>query len=404
MDKNPDQLYLHLVWVDPSNDEQQTLMTLLDSLKTITIGSDDNNTVVLKDTQVSRQHAKLEQIDGKVLLTDLKSMNQTFVDGEAIDSKVGTPLQNGDRFTIRPVVFAVGIQPSSAYLIVRWSKAGDQPHEKTVDLPILLGRDGNNSIVLPDEQEHVSRHHATIEQHGDELVLIDCSFNGTYVNDERYKEEQVTIKADDEIQIGAYTINVARLGRLGESEKGNTSLGVTRPIPNTTVPIPNSSTHQDESQIDTSRKTMIWRLVRHWLTRFLLFSIIGLIVMLVFDHLYGNQTTLFALLGYLLLIGFLSDILYRYQQSLHWYQDSPAVFQLFYGIIQGMFVWILTLLWEEFDQFGLPHFPGLSPKLTFALFVTYIVMVWFIIFATLKGLLQLIFLRWASHNREQIEQ
>ena len=258
MHKNLDQLHLHLVWVDPSTDQERELTTPLDFSETITIGSDDNNTIVLKSAQVSRRHAKLESMDGEVVITDLKSTNQTLVNGEAIEAKTATPLKNGDSFIIRPVAFTVGIQAFSAQLVVRWSKAGGQQYEDTVDLPISLGRDEKNSIVLPDEEEHVSRHHATIEQHGDQLVLIDGSFNGTYVNEERYKGEQVTIERGDKIQIGEYTIKVAHLEQSQEDEVSDAILGVTKPIPNATQPISKSNTQvirREESMLAFDQKS-----------------------------------------------------------------------------------------------------------------------------------------------------
>lgn len=40
-----------------------------------------------RNATISRQHARLEQIEGKVFLEDLQSSNHTFIDGKQIDEK-----------------------------------------------------------------------------------------------------------------------------------------------------------------------------------------------------------------------------------------------------------------------------------------------------------------------------
>lgn len=63
----------------------------------ITIGREDDNAVRLNDERVSRFHAKIQQSDGKLILTDLQSTNGTRVNGYPVHIRV---LQHGDHIWI----------------------------------------------------------------------------------------------------------------------------------------------------------------------------------------------------------------------------------------------------------------------------------------------------------------
>ena len=63
-----------------------------------TIGRSTTNSLVLQDTEVSRQHCLIAMEDGAVLVTDLGSTNGTFVNGERIAAPA--VLRSGDRLTV----------------------------------------------------------------------------------------------------------------------------------------------------------------------------------------------------------------------------------------------------------------------------------------------------------------
>jgi hypothetical protein len=66
--------------------------------------------------------------------------------------------------------------------------------------PVSIGRHGDNTIILPDEQ--VSRHHAEIVMQGGRWVISDLgSANGTYVNGQRIVGPQV-LNHGDSIRLG----------------------------------------------------------------------------------------------------------------------------------------------------------------------------------------------------------
>lgn len=65
---------------------------------TVSIGREPSNQIQLRDTEVSRQHARLETIDnGEVRLVDQASSNGTFVNSFRIREQV---LRNGDRIQL----------------------------------------------------------------------------------------------------------------------------------------------------------------------------------------------------------------------------------------------------------------------------------------------------------------
>jgi pSer/pThr/pTyr-binding forkhead associated (FHA) protein len=59
----------------------------------LTIGRGEDNSLVLDDERVSRQHATITTVAQDEVLADLKSANGTFVNGSAIDTRI---LQHGD--------------------------------------------------------------------------------------------------------------------------------------------------------------------------------------------------------------------------------------------------------------------------------------------------------------------
>ncbi|MCH7988761.1 MAG: FHA domain-containing protein [Planctomycetes bacterium] len=71
----------------------------------VTIGREEDNTISLKDEQVSRLHAKLQEEEGKVILTDVSSTNGTRVNGHPVQMRV---LQIGDLLSIGRCLLVYG--------------------------------------------------------------------------------------------------------------------------------------------------------------------------------------------------------------------------------------------------------------------------------------------------------
>ncbi len=93
-------LGLRLVWDNPITGEYHECV--VDSLP-VTIGRAPSlNAIVLNNKMVSRQHARLEDTNGKIVLIDQNSTNGTFVQGQRIKSAT---LQNNVCFQIGPFKF-----------------------------------------------------------------------------------------------------------------------------------------------------------------------------------------------------------------------------------------------------------------------------------------------------------
>jgi FHA domain len=82
---------------------------------------------------------------------------------------------------------------------------------------LVVGRspaESGRHITLPDGLAGVSRRHCTIVHDGDELVLLDHSTFGTYVNGERV-QERVRVHAGDRVRLGEPGVELALIA-VGE--------------------------------------------------------------------------------------------------------------------------------------------------------------------------------------------
>ena len=130
---------------------------------------------------------------------------------------------------------------------------------------------------------------------------------------------------------------------------------------------------------------MIPTLWGRWQTRLLLLGTIGVLITLAFCVLFGNFVTPFALLGYVLLFGFLWDAFYNYLQTLRWDRDWPPLFFVAGGIVEGLFLW------------GLMHLiplPGVDPELSFGKFGSHYGTVFIVTLLMMLGPLKIVFLKW----------
>lgn len=66
-------------------------------IEKVTVGRSPENDIVIDDDLISRKHACLAVIDGKIVLTDNKSTNGTVVHGEVVTTRELVP---GDKVTI----------------------------------------------------------------------------------------------------------------------------------------------------------------------------------------------------------------------------------------------------------------------------------------------------------------
>lgn len=87
----------------------------------ITIGREEDNHIRLNDDSVSRFHAKIQESDGHIILTDLQSTNGTRVNGFPAQLRV---LQEGDQIWIGRCLLVFGPERDSS--ITSESKLKDE--------------------------------------------------------------------------------------------------------------------------------------------------------------------------------------------------------------------------------------------------------------------------------------
>src|SRR5436309_12000419 len=77
----------------------------------VTIGREEGNVLRLNDERVSRFHAKIQQDNGDIILTDLESTNGTRVNGTAVQIR---RLRPGDRVGVGRSLLLFGSQDEIA--------------------------------------------------------------------------------------------------------------------------------------------------------------------------------------------------------------------------------------------------------------------------------------------------
>jgi pSer/pThr/pTyr-binding forkhead associated (FHA) protein len=82
----------------------------------VTIGREEGNSVQLNDERVSRYHLKIQEDQGKVVLTDLDSTNGTKVNGEEAQLRI---LRFGDVITLGRTVLLFGSREEIAERLAR---------------------------------------------------------------------------------------------------------------------------------------------------------------------------------------------------------------------------------------------------------------------------------------------
>jgi NHLM bacteriocin system ABC transporter ATP-binding protein len=195
-----------------------------------TIGRDPTCSVVLRDSSVSRRHARVELSPEGLKLVDLGSGNGVWVGERRVDYLV---LKAGQRFRIGPATFecvlpvsegpaledldktVVGATPRLApaapspavggpgFLVRVFS--GTDPGNATLEIAVkggsaTLGRDDSCTVAIDDPD--ISRRHARIEFKGQGFEVVDLgSRNGTWI-DGRRVDGPVPFRPGDRIRLG----------------------------------------------------------------------------------------------------------------------------------------------------------------------------------------------------------
>jgi FHA domain len=110
----------------------------------VTIGREEDNSIQLNDERVSRFHVKIQEDDGRVILTDLDSTNGTRINGHPVQVRV---LQHGDQLSIGRSLLLYGSEREiAAYL-----RSGVAPPVPSGEEPVAAG----SRTVSGSEEEFV---------------------------------------------------------------------------------------------------------------------------------------------------------------------------------------------------------------------------------------------------------
>ena len=185
----------------------------------IVIGRAIDNDVVIDNLAVSRRHCQITKEEKKYVISDLKSANGTFVNGERVFRRV---LKNNDVISLgkhkiyfledvrfsgvetprefdfdRTIIVA---QPEPSYLVVTQGKA-DKTNFKLDKAELYIGRDSECDIVLSDWL--LAKKHAKLTRTGKNYTISDLgTWKGTKVNEEPIKEPRLLFHKDT-IEIGS---------------------------------------------------------------------------------------------------------------------------------------------------------------------------------------------------------
>jgi ABC-type multidrug transport system ATPase subunit len=165
---------------------------------------------VLGDQAVSRQHARLDQTEGSLYVTDLGSLNGTQLNGRAIEPRVPHALEAGDAIGIGGFTMSLRFALEESRVD---SVPAETPQEAKLRVPdlrgrasITIGRGPDSDVVIAHPM--VSWKHARIARTGPrgEHTIEDLgSTNGTFVNGERVVQPS-PLRPEDIIQIGTYRV------------------------------------------------------------------------------------------------------------------------------------------------------------------------------------------------------
>jgi hypothetical protein len=122
-----------------------------------------------------------------------------------------------------------------------------------------------------------------------------------------------------------------------------------------------------------------------WQTRLLLLFTVGVLVSIPFAiGLIASSPGIvyFEILAYVAICGLAWDIIYDKLQKYRWDRDWPAIYQLFAGIWEMVFIWFVI------------HLLPISEEVPPGIFLIHYSTVWIAVFTASQTLMRIIFPRW----------
>lgn len=191
-------------------DQRQPPFWVVDKL--YSIGSAEDNHLVLKDEGIAPLQARLIATSEKIFLKDNNSDTGCFVNGQRITQREILP---GDQLRLGPVELEV-LEPNDDTfpgrsgadpwrLVASGSWLSGQSYTIPEEGTAVIGRSSQCDIVIPGT--HLSRRHVELRVQGGSLHVKDLgSVNGTYLNDRPVTEGLA--HGGDQLRLDVYTFRV----------------------------------------------------------------------------------------------------------------------------------------------------------------------------------------------------
>lgn len=187
----------------------------------ITIGRNQNCDISIQNSHISGSHAQLiHNLNNELYIVDLNSTNGTYIDNQRISPNVPYPISSGNKIqfskdgklilTFDPDKYSSGVIPKFENPNLRGDILGSTNILEKLNSKskIIIGRNPECDVVLPLDQQSISRKHASIEKKGDSYILTDLgSSNGTFLNGKRVVGS-VKITTSDLIYIGKFLLRL----------------------------------------------------------------------------------------------------------------------------------------------------------------------------------------------------
>lgn len=200
--------------------------------KTFSIGSADDNQLVIDDASVSLQHARIARGDHGYGIRDLGSHGGVYVNQQRVNKK---SLQGGDTISIGQVELLVIDPLTQQSSTDTWSLIGCSSHLSGQEFPVPLaartraitvGRGSHCDMIFPGA--HLSREHVELRIDGDQLRVKDLdSANGTFISD--ISSSEGVLNSGDKLRLDVYSFIV--FGPSKRTPVGNTISSTQKIIP-----------------------------------------------------------------------------------------------------------------------------------------------------------------------------
>ncbi len=160
--------------------------------KELYIGRDaSSSSLVLSDTEASRQHARVSIYDGGVIhIEDLGSSNGTYVNEE----KISGPMKIGPGDRVRLGSTVLNLVPAE-----QTASAAPAVQAGQATASISIGRESSNDLIIDDPK--VSRTHARIDFISGTYYLVNLSSTGATYLDGQMVGNPVTLPVSSWVQV-----------------------------------------------------------------------------------------------------------------------------------------------------------------------------------------------------------